>query len=94
MKNQIEDFIARRFQDNDMSFIEGNCYYFAIILCDRFPKLKIYYEPIEGHFLAGDGINFYDANGKYDLRFQPKLFEEIQKEDPLWAKRIRKSCII
>lgn len=38
--NKIEEFINRRFP-NDCNWLSGNCYYFAIILKDRFPEGNI-----------------------------------------------------
>ena len=92
--SNIIDFITRRFGDTDANWFDGNCYYFSVILCDRFPELKIYYEPVIGHFVAGDGKVFYDAAGVYYTEYRPILFSEIQKNDPIWAKRIKRDCII
>ena len=43
------------------TFLGGYCYYFAVILKERF-KGDILYDPIEGHFL------FYHKNELYDIR--------------------------
>lgn len=61
--NEIEEFIKRRF-DVDCHWTEGNCYYFAMILCWRFPHLKKVYFPIEGHWAVEDDEAFYDFNGR------------------------------
>ena len=61
--NEIEEFIKRRFS-NDCNWLYGNCYYFALILCYRFPYLEKIYYPIEGHWVVSDGEYAYDFNGK------------------------------
>lgn len=58
----IEDFIKRRF-DIDCHWLDGNCYFFAMILTRRFPSLYKVYFPIEGHWMATDDEFFYDFNG-------------------------------
>lgn len=66
--NEVEDFIERRFSKN-CEFTTGNCYWFAVVLTTRFPKLKIYYDTINGHFLAVDILDgtAYDFYGKHSL---------------------------
>lgn len=91
--NEIEQFIEIRFSDTDAHWFDGNCYYFAVILNHRFPELQIYYEPITGHFVAGDGNNFYDAHGKYETEYTPILYEKIIKEEPSWNRSIYEGCI-
>ena len=47
----VVDFIEKRFPStNDANWMNGNCYWFARILCDCFPFLQIGYDPIIGHF--------------------------------------------
>ena len=92
-KKEILDFINRRFKDTDAHWFDGNCYYFTIILKTRFPELQIYYEPIEGHFVAGFKNTFFDAHGEYISEYKPLLFEELCKEDPCLEKQLIKDCI-
>lgn len=87
----VLSFIKRRFSD-DCHWLDGNCYYFALILCSRFQNLNLYYAPIEGHFVAGDGERFYDWRGLYDNE-KPILLSEIQQSDPLWYKILVRDCI-
>lgn len=79
--NEIEEFIKRRF-DVDCHWTEGNCYYFAMILCWRFPHLKKVYFPIEGHWAVEDGEAYYDFNG----RTKQTLWDVCYPED--WLKRM------
>ena len=55
--DEVLEFIYRRFP-KDSDWVNGNCYYFSLILQDRFPGGEIYYDVIDGHFL-------YCYNGKY-----------------------------
>ena len=63
--NCVEEFIKRRFI-TDCNWTTGNCYYFAIILKDRFNG-ALYYDPIEGHFLCKIDSNYYDYTGKVEI---------------------------
>jgi len=63
--NCVEEFIKRRFP-TDCSWTTGNCYYFAVILKDRFNG-TLYYDPIIGHFLCKIDSNFYDYTGKVEI---------------------------
>lgn len=97
--DEVEEFIARRWSTSDANWQNGNCYWFAYILCERFPYLGIYYQPIIGHFVAGlrpfkaaDNIKYYDASGavKADPNFIP--IWEIAEKDPLWFQRLMRDC--
>ena len=83
---EIIDFLERRWQD-DTHWLDSNCYYFALILKERFPWMKIYYEPVDGHFVAGDGERFYDWVGEYTYG-SPILLDEIKVADATWYERI------
>lgn len=89
---EILSFIQRRFP-SDCHWTDGNCYYFSLILRSRFPNLQIFYEPILGHFVAGDGAHFYDFNGEFFNYETLVLFDDIEKQDPLWYSRIVRDCI-
>ena len=91
-EEQIVDFIKRRFPV-DNNWTTGNCYWFAEVLCWRVDDLSIYYAPIEGHFVAGDGLSFYDYTGKYKPEEQLIEFCRIKYLDPLWYERIIRDCI-
>lgn len=90
-KDKILEFIHRRFQ-NDCNWTNGNCYWFALILKKRFPKVKIYYLPIQGHFVIKSNGSFYDWTGKIVLEEEPIEFLRIQKEDASWYSRIIRDC--
>lgn len=88
---EILEFINRRWQ-GDSDWLTGNCWYFVSILIERFPHLKRYYAPVEGHFVAGDGKHYYDWCGEYITEQTLVSWEEIYKNDPVWADRLRKYC--
>ena len=86
------EFIYRRFQ-GDSDWMTGNCYYFALILCHRFPYLNIYYAPIMGHFVAGKDGKFYDWCGEF-VDETPILYQTIIDNDRKWNQLIIDDCIL
>lgn len=91
MKEEILNFINRRWK-KDSDWTNGNCYWFAFILCERFPSLKMYYLPIDGHFIAGDGETFYDWEGEVHTTEVMYLFSDLQDMDPLWGSHLIRDC--
>lgn len=68
MDDDVLSFIKQRFpnaRNSDANWLTGNCYYFAVILKDRFAikSPTIYYDVIHGHFLTQIDDKLYDANG-------------------------------
>lgn len=66
--DQVLAFIKQRFPnaaESDSNWLHGNCYYFSVILRDRFATKDptIYYDVIHGHFLTKINDNLYDAKG-------------------------------
>lgn len=92
IENEVVEFIRRRFK-SDSNWLDGNCYYFAVILCERFPIFNIYYAPVAGHFVAGYNGEFYDWRGKYGEEM-PVLLSDIEKEDPAWYRIIVRDCVM
>ena len=91
--NEVQAFICRRFPV-DCDWRSGNCYWFSFILCERFPELSIYYDPVEGHFYAGDGNVFFDWVGMYTKALIPNLtkLSVIHTVDAPWYERILRDC--
>lgn len=93
--DKVLNFIERRFQ-KDCNWTTGNCYYFALILKDRFPKGEIFYDVIDGHFL------FDYKNVKYDwkgiLSNSGKHYyvkwSEFDEYDAIQKEKIIKDCIM
>lgn len=69
LEKEVADFCSRF---NDCDWTSGNCYYFAVILKDRFNG-EIYYDVIRGHFVCKilDKF-FFDYNGLYQVDYNHK----------------------
>lgn len=92
-QRSILDFIERRFSDTDAHWQDGNCYYFALILKDRFPSGKIMYDPIDNHFLFKYRGKIYDSKG-LDTE-ERKLYDwsKYRNFDYLDYDRVVKYCL-
>lgn len=97
---EVLDFIHRRFK-SDCDWKTGNCYYFAIILSERFSKYNptIYYDTVDGHFICKIDDIFYDWNGA--LTFEDEYIKKyiiewskLYNEDPIWGDRIIRDVIL
>lgn len=95
--NTVERFI-RKFQDTSKTqniievFTEGCCYWFAVILHERFPDSSIVYDPIYGHFMIDLHGRLYDITGDVTGVYSTMPIEEIAKDD-LELGRIIDYCI-
>lgn len=96
---EVIDFIKRRFK-SDCDWVNGNCYYFALILADRFKcrDSSIYYDLIDGHFICKIDNAFYDWNGlvKYSERDLDHIVEwnKYYNIDDLHYSRIYNDVIM
>lgn len=93
MKNEVLDFIQRRFKE-DCHWLDGNCYYFAIILKNRFPKGKIFYDVINGHFVFWYQTQYYDWTGIVNPDGYLVEWNKFDEYDSLQKKRIIEGCIL
>lgn len=92
MEEEILEFIHKRFS-KDCDWLNGNCYWFAKILSDRF-DLPIYYDQVEGHFMVMDyDFNFYDWTGKIIPENKPISFRYLYDFDNLLYERLVRDCI-
>ena len=96
MNDEILDFIHRRFPE-DSHWTDGNCYYFALILADRFHG-NIYYDSINGHFmvwLQKEGC-YVDHTGYIRPPYEEclKLWKDLRYNDPPHYERIMRDCIM
>lgn len=90
---EVVDFIKRRFSSTSAKWTCGNCYYFAVILKDRFDG-KIYYDVIEGHFVTKIKDIYFDYNGIVDLKNRKLIeWEKFDEYDSLQKERIIRDCI-
>lgn len=97
MTKEVRSFIERRFPI-DNNWCTGNCYWFARILCMRFPQLIMWYLPIENHWMAGtrNGEIFFDwknVKNRNELNEEPVLWDDIEDLDELLFKRLHRDCI-
>lgn len=97
MEKEILEFIRRRFSERER-WIEGNCYYFAVILQERFKHTYmgfIWYDVVWGHFVYGNmDEGFYDQRGRYEREgMKMELWNDMKYVDESRRKRIYKGCI-
>jgi len=97
-KREIRKFIYNRFP-YDSNWLDKNCYYFAIILKERFPEATIVYDVSDGHFLVRIENIYFDWMGDHDFskEIQEKYFIEWDKfdeYDSLQKQRIIRDCIL
>ena len=94
--NKVERFIDKfkfcHAKELEEVFTEGNCYYFALILSDRFDG-EIYYLPIDNHFVCKIEDKLYDITGKVKTKETAIPWVVYKKTDELEAKRIIRDCI-
>lgn len=94
MQDKVIEFIRRRFKD-DCKWTDGNCYYFAVILKDRFPEGKIHYDVINGHFIFERQYQYYDWTGIANIPHHWLIrWDEFDKYDSLLKDRIVRDCIL
>ena len=91
--DEVLEFINRRFQ-KDCDWLNGNCYYFALILKDRFPEGEIYYDVIDGHFLFKHSYNYYVATGLVFDYGKPIKWNTFSHYDRNQYERIVNDCIL
>ena len=88
----VEEFIKRRFSTN-CGWLDSNCYYFALILNDRFSGGAIYYDVTYGHFVFGLDGHYYDWCGEVTPKGKLVKWEEILKCDCDARQRIIEGCL-
>lgn len=91
--DEVLEFIRRRFGKCEEIWTDGNCYYFAVILKDRFPQGELFYDVIYGHFVVLIGTNFYDCKGKRRKKGKLIRWDDFEKYDALRYQRIIRDCI-
>lgn len=65
MKDEVLEFIQKRFI-NTFNWTTTNCYYFAVILQNRFSDGKIFFDVRKKHFVFYYNEQYYDWNGIYE----------------------------
>lgn len=96
---EVLKFISERFP-NDSDWKNGNCYYFARILNDRFKDGAVYYDVIDGHFVFKLHGKYYDHAGRVrysdDNSFQHYLvpWDDFDEYDSIQKERIIRDCLL
>lgn len=83
------------FENNDVlrnTFTRGYCYYFCVILRERFPGGVIVYSPLRGHFLYKIGKRLYDVTG--EVKDIDVYYDFSDYPDRLQKERIIRDCIL
>lgn len=93
---EITSFL-RRFhlgdQRVDTVFTCGCCYWFADILCRRFPNnSRLMYDQVINHFVAEIDGRLYDITGDVTDKYNVEPWDEM--EDELHKSRIIRDCIM
>ena len=104
----VIEFVERRFPTakKDPQWVSGNCYYFAVMLKDRFPDGWIVYDVIDGHFLFLYGKMLIDAvhheflesnivpsENDYCVNGHIVVWDFFDKYDSLQHQRVIRDCI-
>ena len=91
--SEIQEFIQRRFQ-SDCNWLTGNCYYFSLILKDRFPGGIIYYDVMDGHFVFKYQEKYYDWSGEIHPESYLVEWDKFEQYDSLQKQVIIRDCIM
>ena len=91
-KNRVLAFIKKRFPE-DSHWTDGNCWWFAEILCVRF-RGEIWYNPVDNHFVTKIGRHWYDHEGVYETADRLIDVRELRAEDPIAYRRLVRDCIL
>lgn len=96
-KNTILQFIDH-FKGSEDTFLNGCCYWFSVILYDRFFServVEIYYEPVEGHFITKIDNRYYDVRGDVTELYRGKPMYnmyEMYQNDVRMYERLMRDC--
>lgn len=93
MNNNVLEFIHRRFSI-DCNWVSGNCYYFTLILKDRFPGGIVYYDVINGHFVYLYNGKYYDWTGIVEPEGYLVEWDKFAEYDHMQKKRIVEDCLM
>ena len=91
--SEILDFIKRRFPI-DCNWCCQNCYYFCLILKDRFKSGKVFYDVVNGHFVFLYDEKFYDWTGLVEPDGYLVEWKKFDEYDAARKQRIVRDCIM
>ena len=89
----IEKFKFKHNKELIEVFTTGNCYYFAVILKERFNG-EIFYLPIANHFICKIENKYYDITGELNPSEHPYQWSQYKFEDEKHYNRIVRDCIL
>lgn len=89
--SEVAKFILG-FKSAEDLFMNGYCYWFAVILHERFGG-EIYYLPIQNHFVTRIADRYWDASGLARIDENPISWGIYQSADPLNTAHIIRDCI-
>lgn len=90
----IEDFKSRGSGLEEV-FLDGYCYYFAVILKERFNFLTIIYDPIKSHFITKFQDRYYDITGEITHNLDiSNLIRWDLYNDTIHRERIERDIIL
>ena len=95
MSKEIADFLHRFHLgggDVDTVFTCGCCYWFAEILCKRFPNSVMMYDQVANHFVVEIEGRLYDITGDVTEKYNVAPWDEL--DDDLLRSRIIRHCIM
>ncbi|MBQ8218390.1 MAG: hypothetical protein IJZ79_03700 [Bacilli bacterium] len=96
MRKEILEFIDKfKFKfDKELEYVftSGNCYYFAIILKERFNG-EIYYLPIANHFICKIDKEYYDITGIAKMNEEVYKWDNFKEFDEASYNRIIRDCL-
>ena len=90
----MQDFIdhfKRTSLTGNITEVFGCCYWFAYILCGRFPEAQIMYDPVMNHFMAWYNGKLFDVTGDVTEQYKAIPWEDF--DDDLERERIVEQCI-
>lgn len=91
--NEVLDFIKRRFS-KDCNWLDNNCYYFSLILKNRFSQGVIFYDVINGHFIFQCNSKYYDWSGEIQPNGHLVEWDKFDEYDSLQKQHIIRDCVM
>lgn len=96
MGDRIIKFIEH-FRGSEYTFLYGCCYWFAVILAERFREdcPAIMYEPVRGHFVTRIGDRYYDVRGDVTEMYQYKQMydmDRLRDSDSSYYRHLMRDC--
>lgn len=95
MLTEVNNFLNRfhSYMNVDEVFTNGCCYWFATILCNRFPtQSRMMYDQVANHFVVEIEGRLFDITGDVTDKYKAEPWDEL--DDNLLKRRIVRDCIM